>query len=154
MGCVGVGSKRQLETAPLGSLQSQRLCLRMDAFPKTFGKQGVSVCCGCRNRVPGLGGGLEPGHLLSQFYRLEVETVVSAELVPLYPPGLVDRRRLPSLPTLLPAVCLISYKDTRQNGLGWTLMASWYLNYVCKDRCPQIPSPSEVLGVRTSICRF
>lgn len=80
--------------------------------------------------------------------------MVSAELVPLGPPGLVDGRRLPSPPTLLPAVCLISYKDTRQNGLGWTLMASWYLNYLCEDPCPQIPLPSEVLGVRTSICGF
>lgn len=80
--------------------------------------------------------------------------MVSAERVPLDPPGLVDGRCLPSLPALLPAVCLISYKDTRQTGLGWTLMASWYLNYPCEDPCPQIPSSSEVLGVRTSICGF
>lgn len=50
----------------------------------------------------GLGGELEHGRLLSQFQRLEVEMVVSAELVPSEPPGLVDGHCLPSLPTLLP----------------------------------------------------
>ena len=47
------------------------------------------------------------------------------------------------------SVCISSlYKDSRQFGLRPTLMASCYLNYLCKSFYLQIQAHSEALGLR------
>lgn len=92
-------------------------------------KAGVSVCRGCRNRVLRVGGWVRARTLSVSALEAGSRDGGVSGAGALEPSGLVDGAPFFPSPYASPSVSLrlISYKDTRQNGLGWTLMTSQYL---------------------------